>query len=120
MKKRVEASKIKDQITFSDWKKVPNKDSSKNTMISLKVVTTSSFLSFEKQLVKELHTLHQLLYQVHSQYKSFKAAREEASSTPSVATIQTDWSENAKMHQSQEEKSAYCHEYSVSLYPMYI
>ena len=33
-----------------------------------------------------------------SLYNSFKAARDEASSTLSVAIIQTDWSENAKMY----------------------
>ena len=59
-------------------------------------------------------------YRIHSQFKAFKMAREEAQSNADVATLQLDWSENAKMQQSQEEKSAYYHEYSACLYPMYI
>ena len=47
-------------------------------------------------------------------------AREEAQSNADVATIQLDWSENAKIQRSQEKKSAYYHEYSVCQHPMYI
>ena len=46
---------------------------------------------FKKQLVKELHTLHDQLYCVHSQYEAFKMAQEEASCNPKVATIQVVW-----------------------------
>ena len=83
------------------------------------MATKSSFRGFNKHLIKELHTLQQRLFRVHSQYKTFKAASDEAFSTLSVVTIQTDWSENAKMCQSREEKSAYYHEDSVSLQPMF-
>ena len=44
---------------------------------------------------------------VHSQYKAFKVAREEAEWNANVATIQVDWSENRKLTQSGEEKGAY-------------
>ena len=45
------------------------------------------YQKFKKQLVKELYTLHDNLYFVHSQYKAFKMAREKASSNPNVAIV---------------------------------
>ena len=36
-----------------------------------------------------------------------------------VATIQADWSENPKVHQSREEKSAYYNDEQLSLHAMY-
>ena len=64
--------------------------------------------------------MHDHQYCIHSQFKAFKMAREEVQSNVDVATIQLDWSENAKIQQSQEKKSAYYHEYSVCQHPMYI
>lgn len=64
--------------------------------------------------------MHDHKSRAHSQYKAFKLAREEAQSKSDVITIQLDWSENAKMRQSREEKSAYYHEDTVCLHPMYI
>ena len=50
--------------------------------------------------------MHDHQYRVHSQFK-LSMAREEAQSNADVATIQLDWSKNAKIQQSREEKSAY-------------
>ena len=57
MIKRVEALRVKSQITFCEWKMMSNKENNKNRKTSRIVVTTSSFRSFKKHLVKELHTL---------------------------------------------------------------
>ena len=99
---------------------VKNNEKKGQQKISRKNVMKKPYQKFKKQLVKELHTLQNHLYCVHSQYKAFKMAREEASSNPNVATIQFDWSENAKMRQSREETSVYYHNDSVCLHPMYI
>ena len=99
---------------------VENKEIKGRREIDLKNVIKKPFQKFKTQLVKALHTLQDHLYCVHSQYKAFKIAREEASSNPNVATIQFDWSENAKMRQSREETSVYYHNDSVCLHPMYI
>ena len=85
-----------------------------------KVLAKLDFNKFKKRLVKELNLMHDHQYHVHSQFKPFKMAREEAQSNADVATLQLDWSENAKMQQSQDEKSAYYDEYSACLHPMYI
>ena len=92
---------------------VKNNEKKGEQKISRKNVMKKPYQKFKKQLVKELHTLQDHLHRVHSQYKAFKMAREEASSNQNVATIQVDWSENAKMCQSRKEKSAYYHEDSV-------
>ena len=47
-------------------------------------------------------------------------AREEAVSKPNVVTMQRDWSENARIRQSREEKPACYHEDQISIHPMYI
>ena len=88
--------------------------------MSRKVLAKLNFAKFKKRLVKELNLMHDHQYRVHSQFKAFKMARQEAQSNADVATIQLDCSKNGKMQQSREKKSAYYHEYSVCLHPMYI
>ena len=88
--------------------------------MSRKVLAKLNFAKFKKRLVKELNLMHDHQYRVHSQFKAFKMARQEAQSNADVATIQLDCSKNGKMQQSREKKSAYYHEYSVCLQPMYI
>ena len=53
------------------------------------------------------------------QFKAFKSAREEAM-LRSALTIHIDQSENAKLRQSQEEKSAYYNETQVSIHCRYV
>ena len=72
MIKSVEALRVKRQITFSEWKMVSNKQSNRIREISQIVVTISSFRGFNKHFVKELHTLQQQLFRVHSLCKAFK------------------------------------------------
>ena len=88
--------------------------------MSCKVLVKLNLTKFKKRLIKELNLMYDYQYRVHSQFKAFKMAREEAQSNADVATIQLDWSENGKMQQSREEKSAYYCEYFVCLHPMYI
>ena len=88
--------------------------------MSRKVLAKLNFAKFQKRLVKELNLMHDHQYRVHSQFKAFKMARQEAQSNADVATIQLDCSKNGKMQQSREKKSAYYHEYSVCLHPIYI
>ena len=118
--KRIDQVKCDKLITFSEWQKVLNKNKKGGKKLSNKVLAKLNFNKFKKSLVKELYLMHDHQYHVHSQFKAFKMAREEAQSNADVATLQLDWSENAKMQRSQEEKSAYYHEYSACLYPMYI
>ena len=118
--KRIDQLKCNKLITFSEMQKVENKDKKGGKKLSHKVLVKLNFTKFKKRLVKELNLMHDHQYYIHSQFKAFKMVREEAQSNADVATIQLDWSENGKMQQSQEEKSAYYHEYSVCLHPMYI
>ena len=75
--------------------------------MSRKVLVKLNFIKFKKRLVKELNLMHDHQYRVHSQFKAFKmVVRQEAQSNADVATIQLDWSKNAKMQQSREKKSA--------------
>ena len=74
--------------------------------MSRKVLVKLNFIKFKKRLVKELNLMHDHQYRVHSQFKAFKMVRQEAHSNADVATIQLDWSKNAKMQQSREKKSA--------------
>ena len=55
----------------------------------------------------------------HDQFKAFKGARENATSQPTVGTLQIDWSENGKMWQAREEKSAYYDECQILIHAMY-
>ena len=65
--------------------------------MSCKVLVKLNLTKFKKCLIKELNLMHDYQYRVHSQFKAFKMAREEAQSNAGVATIQLDWSENGKM-----------------------
>ena len=47
------------------------------------------------------------LHRTHMQYKAFKEKRIRTQTTDHVLTVQMDWSENPKVRQSREEKSAY-------------
>ena len=52
--------------------------------------------------------------------KRIKEARTEAEDLEIIATLQIDWSENPKLWQSQEEKSAYYFYNLISLHAMYL
>ena len=117
---KIETITYNSSIEYCEWQMVKNNEKKGEQKISRKNVMKKPYQKFKKQLVKELHTLQDHLHRVHSQYKAFKMAREEASSNQNVATIQVDWSENAKMCQSRKEKSVYYHEDSVCLHPMHI
>ena len=49
------------------------------------------------------------------QYTAFKTKRMEAEKSSDTVTFQIDWSENACIHQAQEEKSAYYHTDQISI-----
>ena len=61
--------------------------------------------------------MKQHLIWVHSQYKRFKEAGLEVERDSDVVTMQVDWSENKKLTQSGEEKTAYYYEDRISLHP---
>ena len=70
---------------------------------------------------------HQTVYQkAHCriedcQFKAFKSQQKAAcNATNKTVTVHLDWLENAKLTQAREEKSAYYHEDSISLHPIYI
>ena len=46
--------------------------------MSRKVLAKLNFAKFKKRLVKELNLMHDHQYRVHSQFKAFKMARQEA------------------------------------------
>ena len=87
--------------------------------MSRKVLAKLNFAKFKKRLVKELNLMHDHQYRVHS-VQSLQDGKTGSQSNADVATIQLDCSKNGKMQQSREKKSAYYHEYSVCLHPMYI
>ena len=72
-----------------------------------------------KLLINELNTLKEHLLPALMQFKAFKSAREKAMSR-SALTIHVDLSENAKLRQSREEKSAYYNETQVSIHCGYV
>ena len=122
---KVKSINYDSSITFAEWQKVvptggKKRKNKKIVKVSRKMLLTLSFQKFKKRLLDELNFMYEHKARVYSQYKAFKLAREEAQSNPNTITIQLDWSENAKMRQSREEKSAYYHEDSVCLHPMYI
>ena len=89
--------------------------------ISRKLLQLVSTKQFINKLIAELKILKYHLYRTHCQFKAFKSAREAAcNATNKTVTVHLDWSENAKLTQAREEKSAYYHEDSISLHPMYI
>ena len=73
--------------------------------------------NFLKILTKELQGLKDNLSRFYTQ---IQRARTEAEDFENLTTLQIDWSENPKLRQSQEEKSAYSFENQSSLHPMYL
>ena len=126
----VENVKIPDRevITFVEWKKVAGEKSKKTakknkkprSKFSKKVNDTLPFKHFKQRLLNELKLLKNHLFRVHMQYKAFKAAREEAISSETTATIHIDWSENAKLRQAEEEKGAYYHDVQMSAQTIFV
>ena len=53
------------------------------------------------------------------QYRAFKQACVQASENEHICTIQIDWSENARLRQAAEERSAYYHEDNLSIHAMH-
>ena len=93
------------------WQKVPNYNVTQ-------VECHLNMQNFLKILTKALQCLKDHLNQVFTQIKAFKEARTETDDFENVATLQIDWSENPKLPQSQEEKSAYYFDNQVSLHAM--
>ena len=110
----------KTPILYHKWSRVPNPLSKKGTMISRKVPVINNAGQISKELLKELTVMRQHLERSHQQYSAFKAAREQAASNPSTVTINIDWSENKRIRQAREEKSAYYNETQISIHCMYI
>ena len=71
---------------------------------------------FAKELAIELAVLKDHLYRAHMQYRAFKTKRTGAEKSSDNVTFQIDWSENASIHQAQEEKSAYYHINQISIH----
>ena len=108
-------------IQFYEWTKVPNPLSRKGVKISRKMLQLVSTKQFINKLIAKLKILKHCLYRANCQFKAFKSAREAAcDATNKTVTVHLDLSENAKLTQAKEEKSAYYHKDSISLHPMYI
>ena len=103
---------------YTSTKKVSSKKAKKGYKVSRKKNVIQSKSAFLKDLVKELQVRQDHLHNCHAQFKAFKEAREDAMNS-TVATIQIDWSENAKMTQAREEKKAYCEDCQVSVHTMH-
>ena len=71
------------------------------------------------ELKSELVDLRDHVHRIHMQFRAFKKARDEAETDESVATLQLDWSENAKWKQAKAERGSYYNEDQVSLHTMY-
>ena len=124
---RIKATNIDKMIMYNEWHRVEQERTSSakacskwKTKISMKVTVQEKVSILKKKLIKELLILKDHLVCVHSQYKTFKAAREEAEQNQNVATIQVDWSENRKLTHCGEEKGAYYYKDHVSLHPVYV
>ena len=92
--------------------------SKKGTKISRKLTIALGLNKFIQNLIKELKIMKDHLHRAHMQYRAFKAC-EDAMQNEGVLTIQIDWSENAKLTQAREEKSAYYNDTQMSLHAMY-
>ena len=117
-KKVVQKGKV-DTITFTEWGKekyVSKKG--KTAPRSRKLHLTLPMASFIDRLLKELDLLREHLHRAHIQYKAFKEKRIRAQTTENVLTIQIDWSENPKVRQASEEKSAYYFQDQYSIHAM--
>ena len=104
---------------YTSTKKVSSKKSKKGNKVSRKKNVIQSKSVFLKDLVKELQVCQDHLHNYHAQFKAFKEAREDTMNNSTVATIQIDWSENAKMTQAREEKKAYYEDCQVSVHAMH-
>ena len=114
-------------ILYNEWQRVEvvragrvSKASKRTHKVSRKVPAQEKVAILKKKLIKELLVLKDHLIRVHSQFKTFKAAREEAEQHENIVTVQRDWSENRKLIKSEEEKGGYHYENHVSLHPMYV
>ena len=120
---RVKALAISKQaVIYNEWQIVKIRKIVKGRLVeskvSRKVPVKESMKVFKLKLIKDLERLKDHLQRVHSQFKAFKEARLEAETNPEVVTLQADWSENKKLSQSGEEKSAYYYEDHISLHPV--
>ena len=96
---KIKNLKCDKKIDYNEWRMVLNPKSMKGNKISRKVPVSKKFCRFVIILSRELNKLKQHLKRVHTQYKAFKVAREEAVSEEDIVTVQIDWSENVKMRQ---------------------
>ena len=101
-------------ILYNEWQRIEvtrtgrmKEASQRKINVSRKVPVQEKLSQLKKKLVKELLLLKGHLIRVHSQFKAFKTAREEAEQKENIDTIQMDWSENQRLTQSGEEKGAY-------------
>ena len=97
-----------------------SKASKRTHKVTRKVPVQEKVAILKKKRIKELLVLKDHLVRVYSQFKAFKAAREEAEQHENIVTVQLYWSENRKLAQSGEEKGAYYYEKHMSLHPMYV
>ena len=124
---RIKATNIDKTIMYNEWQRVEQERTSsakawskRKTKVSKKISVQEKVSILKKKLIKELLVLKDRLIRVHSQYKAFKAGREEAEQNRNGVTIQVHWSENRKLTQCGEEKEAYYYEDHVSLHPIYV
>ena len=108
-----------ESVLYNAWIKVPTPLSRKGCTISRKMLFSEKVPELCKLLINELNILKEHLLPALMQFKAFKSAREKAMSR-SALTIHIDWSENAKLRQSREEKSAYYNETQVSIHCGYV
>lgn len=118
--KIVETMKLEGDITFTEWKSVANPLSKKGGTVSRKMQTNMKFSEFFSVLIKQLNIMMEHLKRCHIQFSAFKKARLEAVDNAEVATIQMDWSENPKLRQAKEERSAYYIEDQVCLHAIHL
>ena len=102
-KAKMEDQKIEKQlkaelnITFTEWKSLPNPKSKVGSKVSRKIETHLPMPSFIDLLVKEITVMRDHLRRCYTQFSAFKHASEEAVTCSTVATMQMDWSENSKL-----------------------
>ena len=106
-------------VRFVEWRRVENKDSSKGTKISRKEIVMWPVNEMIKSLENEVKNMKDHLKRAHVQYSAFKKERLNAQEDENKLVVQIDWSENLKLRQAQEEKSAYYHEQQISIHAMY-
>ena len=111
--------KSKSNVQIVEWNKIPfvNKKGKKSYR-SRKENKTFTLKSLVSKLVRELKILKEHLHRAHMQFREFKQKRTDAINNENVATFQVDWSENPKVRQAIEEKSAYYHQDQYSVHPV--